>query len=172
MIVGTFFLSPQIVTLVAGQDFRLSAGVLNILIVATGIIFLGALFSNMIISLEKQKSLTYIYGAGAAINLVTNFIFIPKYSYYGAAGTTVFTELIVTALMIVVLYQILGALPSFRSVFKYILAGLAMALSLYFLASWPLFILIILAVLVYFGILYLIGGISAKEVLALVKKNV
>lgn len=172
MIIGTFFLSPRIITLVAGQDFRLSAGVLNILIVATGIIFLGALFSNMIISLEKQKSLTYIYGAGAGINLVTNFIFIPKYSYYGAAGTTVFTELIVTALMVIVLYQILKTLPSFKTFLRCILAGLAMAFLLYFFANWPLFILIILAVLGYFGFLWLIGGISTREILTLVKKDV
>jgi len=172
MIIGTFFLSPKIVTLIAGQDFRLSAGVLNFLIVATGIIFLGALFSNMIISLERQKSLTYIYGTGAGINLVANFIFIPKYSYYGAAGTTVFTELIVTALMIIVLYQILKTLPSFRVVFKCILAGLAMAILLYFLANWPLFILIVLAVLIYFGFLWLIGGISSRDILTLVKKDV
>jgi len=119
-----------------------------------------------------EISLTYIYGAGAMINLVANFIFIPKYSYYGAAGTTVFTELIVTALMVIILYQVLKTLPSFILLFKYLLAGLAMALLLYFLAGWPLFILIILAVLVYFGVLYSIGGISTREVLALVKTNV
>jgi O-antigen/teichoic acid export membrane protein len=171
LIIGTFFLSSQIITLIAGQDFILSASVLNILIIAVGIIFLGILFSNMIISLEKQKTLIYIYGVGVVINLVANFIFIPRYSYYGAAGTTVLTELIVTALMLVVLYQTLKILPSFGSIIKYILAGLAMALLLYFLAGWNLFILIILATLVYFGFLWLIGGFSTKEILALVKKE-
>lgn len=158
MVIGTFFLSKQIVILIAGQDFILSAGVLNILIVATGIIFLGTLFANMIISLEEQKKLIYIYGAGVVINLVTNFIFIPKYSYYGAAGTTVLTELIVTLLMMIILYQALKALPSFIYMTKYILAGLFMAGFLYFFAQWHLFILIILASLVYFGSLWLMGG--------------
>jgi len=55
MIIGVIFVSKEAVVLVAGQDFILSAGVLNILIIAAGIIFLGVLFSNMIISLKNKK---------------------------------------------------------------------------------------------------------------------
>lgn len=172
LIVGIFFLSPRIITLIAGQDFILSAGVLNILIVAAGIIFLGVLFSNMIISLEKQKSLTYIYGLGAVVNLAANFILIPKYSYYGAAWTTVLTELIVTALMVIVLFKALKEIPSFILIIKYILAGLAMAGLLYFLADWNLFVLIILASLVYFIFLWLIKGFSIQDILIISKKDV
>jgi O-antigen/teichoic acid export membrane protein len=172
MVIGTFFLSKEIVTLIAGEDFILSAAVLNILIVAAGIIFLGVLFSNIIIALKKQKKLTYIYGVGVVVNLIANFIFIPKYSYYGAAGTTLLTELVVTGLMLIILSQIPKRLPSFKLIFKYLLAGLIMALLLYFLIDYPLFPLIILAVLVYFGFLYLIGGFPTKEVLALIKKDV
>lgn len=170
MVIGTFFLSSKIVVLIAGPEFILSAGVLNILIIAVGIIFLAVLFSNMIISLEKQKSLIYIYGLGAIVNLIANFIFIPKYSYYGAAWTTVFTELIVTFLMVVILYQTFKTLPQIKSLFKYIIAGLVMACLLYFLAEGNLFILIILAILVYFGALYLMGGIKYADLKSLIQK--
>lgn len=171
MIIGTLFLSSQIVVLIAGKEFILSAGVLNILIIATGIIFLGVLFSNMIISLEKQKALIYIYGFGAIINLIANFIFIPKYSYYGAAGTTVFTELVVTILMMIVLYRVLKSVHVFNSLFKCVLAGLVMAFLLYFLSNLNLFILILLAVLVYFGTLYLIGGIKKDDLRILIQRS-
>lgn len=169
LIIGTLFLSKQVVLLIAGEDFELSAGVLNILIIAAGIIFLGVLFSNVVISLKKQKSLIYIYGIGAVINLIANFIFIPRYSYYGAAGTTVLTELVVTFLMIIVLYRTLHVMPSFKCVFKYILAGLVMAAVLYFFIDWPLFVLIILAGVVYFAFLSLIDGFSVRSVLDLVR---
>ncbi len=168
MVIGVIFLSENIVVLIAGPDFILSAGVLNILIVAAGIIFLGVLFSNMIIVLKKQKSLTYIYGAGVIVNLIANYIFIPKYSYYGAAWTTLLTELIVTILMLFVIKNI----PSFRFVYKYVLAGLVMALVLYYFSSLPLFVLIILSIFVYFGVLFLIKGFSGREVLYLIKKDV
>jgi len=166
LIVGTFFLSERIMVFIAGSGFILSAWVLNILIIAAGIIFLGILFSNMLISLDGQKKLAVIYAAGAFINLTTNFIFIPKYSYYGAAMTTVLTELIVTALMVVVLLRTMGKAPSFKPAVKYLLSALPMTLILYFLAALPLFLLILLAVLVYFGVLFLFGGVSLKDILS------
>jgi len=172
MIFGILFLSKDIVTLIAGQDFILSAGVLNILIIAAGIIFLGVLFSNMIIALKKQKSLIYIYGIGVIVNLVANFIFIPKYSYYGAAWTTLLTELVVTLLMLIVLSKFIKEIFSFKLFLKYLSAGLIMSLLLYFLSNWSLFISITLAILIYFGFLYLINGISTKKILVLVKKDV
>ncbi|MFH0906857.1 MAG: flippase [bacterium] len=171
LVIGTLFVSERVVVLIAGEQFILSAGVLNMLIIATGIIFLALLFSNMIISLEKQKYLTYIYGFGAVINLSANFIFIPRYSYYGAAATTVVTELIVTILMVIVLYRAIEYFPSFTLIWKYIIAGLTMGLFLFFLSGWPLFVLIILSIFIYFGLLWIIGGISAKEVLLLVRKD-
>lgn len=169
LVVGTFFLSERIIVFIAGNDFLLSALVLNILIIAAAIIFLGSLFSNMLISLDGQKKLAAIYAVGAIVNLATNFIFIPKYSYYGAAMTTVLTELIVTALMIIVLFRFLGKLPSLRPIFKCLWSVLPMALLLYFLPGWPLFLLIVLAVLVYFGALFLLGGVSLKDILSFIR---
>lgn len=172
LLIGTICLSEKIVTFIGGNDFIKSAGVLNILIIATSIIFLEVLFSNIIISLEQEKKLVYIYAAGLLVNLITNYFFIPKYSYYGAAATTLLTEFIVAALMLLTLYKLLKIVFSFKSIFKDILAGVIMALILYLLISWNLFILIIIAISVYFGALYLIGGFTAKDILFLIKKEV
>lgn len=172
LMIGTFFLSEQLVVLIAGQEFILSSGVLDILIIAVGVIFLSVLFSNMIISLRKQKVLVYVYGLGAIINLIANFIFIPKYSYYGAAATTVITEFIVVCLMLIVLFKILRYLPSFRSFVKPFLAGSVMALLLYFLADLSLFVLIFLGASAYFSALYLLGDASVKKVFSLIQGKV
>lgn len=170
LIVGIFFLSEKIVVLIAGDDFILSAGVLNMLIIAGGIIFLGVLFSNMLISLKEQSKLIYIYGIGAAVNLVANFIFIPKYSYYGAAGTTILTEFIVTVLMMIFIYKAIKNLPSFKSIFKYILAGLIMIIPLHYFKNINLFVIIILSSLVYFGFLRLIKGMPFEIIKNLIKR--
>jgi O-antigen/teichoic acid export membrane protein len=169
MIVGTFILSDKIINIIGGEGFSGSALVLNILIIAASAIFLGALFSNMIISFEKQKKLTYIYGFGVVINLIANFLLIPDYTYYGAALATVMTEVLATALMVWVIYKQINVLLSFKSLLKYIIAGLFMGLVLYFL-NFNLFVSIILGMAVYFGVLYLIGGIS-KEEIKLLKSN-
>jgi len=172
MVVGVIFLSSKIVVLIGGDGFILSGGVLSILIAAASFIFLGVLFSNIIISLKKQKALAVIYGFGAVFNLITNFIFIPKYSYYGAAWTTVFTELIVTTMMIFVVYNALNYALSFKIIFKCALAVLVMVAPLYFLSEWSLFVLAPLSALIYFGCLWLFRGISSEEIMFLVKKEV
>jgi len=172
LVIGVIFISPKIVALIGGKSFLESAGVLDILIVATGVIFFGILFSNMIIALEKQKSLTYIYASGLVFNLVANLIFIPKYSYYGAALTTLATELLATGLMAAVIFKANKSLPRFRNIFKCLLAGLVMALALYCFNHWNIFTLVALAVAVYFPVLWLFGGLSAKDVLSLIKKEV
>ncbi len=172
LMIGTFFLSDEIVVLIAGNEFILSAGVLNILIVATGIIFLAVLFSNMLISLEKQKKLAYIYAFGALINFGANLFFIPKYTYYGAALTTLLTELVVTSLMLVVLFRAIKILPSFTAVFRYILAALVMACFLFAFPALNLFLSILISIIIYFTFLQLIGGFSYRQILALIRKDV
>lgn len=169
MVIGVILISPKIIGLISGKSFLESAGILNILIIATGVIFLGTLFSNMVIALEKQKSLTFIYALGAVFNLITNLIFIPRYSYYGAAMTTLGTELLVACLMMAVIFQANKSLPRFQNILKCSLAGLIMALPLFFFGQWSIFILVPLAVLVYFSILWLLRGLPSKEIMFLIK---
>lgn len=173
LIIGTVFFSPVIIKFIGGEHFTASAGVLNLLIIATGVIFLGALFSNMIIALKKQKALAWIYGVGAVVNVGTNFIFIPRYSYWGAAGTTVLTEILVTVLMIVVIYKVLGSFFfSFGLLSKIALATLAMGGFLWLNSSWHPLILGLAGVIVYFGVLYLVKGISKDDLAKLIKREI
>ena len=170
--IGTLFLSPKIIFLLSGGGFEESVLVLNILIFACAMIFLGALFSNVIIARNLQKKLAKIYLAGAVVNIIANFIFIPKYSFYGAAGTTLFTEALVTVLMLAIIFKSLQYLPSFKIFFKAIFASIIMALPLYFFQEQNLFILFPLAVGIYFLILYLIKGISKEDILMIIRREI
>jgi O-antigen/teichoic acid export membrane protein len=160
-----------IVVLIGGEDFAVSAPALQILAFAIGLIFLGNLFGHSIIALDKQKVGAWIYFGGMIFNVVTNLIFIPKYSYLGAAGTTVFTELLVTILMLWLIYRTINYFPSFKIVLKALLAGLVMAGFLYLFQSWNLFLLIILGIAIYIIVLYLIKGIKKEEILLLIKNK-
>jgi len=163
--VGTLFASEKIIRLVGGAEgFADSPMVLNILVFAIVMIFLGALFSNVIIAANKQKFLAQIYFLGAVVNVIANFIFIPRYSYYGAAATTVLTEILVTILMIAVIIKTIKYIPSFKIFFKALFASGAMALALYYFSHLNIFYLLIIGTAVYFPVLYLIGGISKEEI--------
>ncbi len=171
LVLGTLVLSPAIINLLGGGKYGESAAIFNILIVAVGIIFFGTLFSYVLIALEKQKTLLWISGAGAIFNVAANLIFIPRYSYYAAAATTVLTEALVAVLMAAAIYRFFRWLPSFKIIFKSILASLVMTLALWFLAGYNLGILLVAAPVVYFAVLYLLGGFSRAEITDLIRKE-
>lgn len=170
IVIGLLLLALPIVVLIGGKEFAVSAPVLQILSLAIGLIFLGNLFGYSIIALDKQKTGAWIYFAGMVFNVIANLIFIPKYSFMGAAATTVFTELLVTVLMLILIWKTISYFPSFKITFKALLAGLVMGSFLYCFQAWNLFLLIGLGMVIYLGFLYLIGGITKKEVLMLVRR--
>lgn len=169
LIIGLLILSLPIVVLIGGKEFDVSAPVLQILSFAIGFIFLGNLFGVSIIALNKQKIGAWIYFSGMIFNIVTNLVFIPRYSYIGAASTTVATEFLVTVLMIILISRTIHYFPHFK-ILKPLIAGLAMGLFIYYFQSWNLFLIVGLGAVVYFGILYLIKGIRRDEVLMLMQK--
>ncbi len=92
LIGGTIFIATPLMVLVAGGEFSAAGSVLKILVVATGIIFIGSLFGNAVVAVNRQKPMIWVYLAVAAISLTGYLILIPRYSYYGAAGVTVASE--------------------------------------------------------------------------------
>ena len=167
---GAIMTSNKIIGLFTKNGFVDSPMVLNILIIALGFIFLGALFSNIIIAANQQKRLAQIYFIGMIFNIIANFIFIPKYSYFGAAMTTVATEFLVTALMIYIIYKTINFIPSFKILLKALLASLLMAIVLNYFSYLNIVFLAIIGVAVYVSAIYFIGGISKEEIGKLMKK--
>lgn len=161
-VIVLFMLSPQIIGLIGGSSFVDSIGVLKILSFAIGIIFLGSLGGNSLVALNLQKKGMWIYFSGALINLGTNFIVIPRYSYYGAAWTTIMTELLVTILMFIVIFRHMPIKINFSIIKKALLAGLLMILTMYPFRNMNLLIVLPLA-LSYGVYLYLLKGFTKEE---------
>ena len=171
LIIGLLMLSLPIVILVGGKDFSGSAPVLSVLSFAIGLIFLGNLFGNSIIALDKQKIGAWIYFGGMIFNITTNLIFIPKYRYVGAAATTLATEFLVTVLMLFLISKTINYFPRFN-IIKPLIAGAIMAGFLYLAKEWNIILLVGLGLAVYGIVLYLIKGIKKEEILLLLKKEI
>ncbi|HOZ16461.1 MAG TPA: flippase [Candidatus Portnoybacteria bacterium] len=171
LVIGIIMLSGQIVVLIGGNGFSASAGPLNILAIAIGLIFFGTLLGNSIIALDRQKVGAWIYFAGMIFNIVTNLIFIPKYQYIGAAWTTVVTELLVTILMFIFVCKTIRYFPRFN-IWKPLIASVAMAGFVHLFKYWNVFLLVVGALIVYIVTLYLIKGIKKEEIELLVKKEI
>ncbi len=169
MVVGTYFLGRPIMTLVAGQEFVISGDILKILMLACGVIFLGVLFAHIIVVINKQKQMIWGYLATAVIALIGYLIFIPKYSYWGAAWMTVVSESMIALIAFIVAYKTTKIIPSPKILLKAVLASLIMAVPLYLLNDYNVLILILLAAVVYLIVMYLIKGFDKKTVLEIVR---
>lgn len=95
--------APLIIKILGGGEFSDAVLPLRLLLFACSFIFIGTLVGQTTIILGKQKKAAWAYGLGALFNILANLIFIPKYSYVGAAGTTVATEFLVTAALLLII---------------------------------------------------------------------
>ena len=167
--VGTMFTANEIMTIVAGPDFLLAGTILRILIIAAAMIFIGAMFSHAIIAVNKQKKLIGLYIFTSITSLIAYLIFIPKFSYIGAAAVTVYSETIIALVSIFYAWKFTSFLPQIKTLAKIALASLVMALFLFsadsFLhsSSLNLAVTIIVAALVYTGTLLVLKAVSKKD---------
>lgn len=177
LVVATQFLATEIIGLIAGDDFLASALVLRILIVAAGLIFLATLFSHVIIALNKQKKLIGLYVFTSITSLIGYIIFIPEYSYIGAAWMTIYSEFMIAFFTFFYMKKFTKIKLNIKNFKKVLFSTLIISLGLYLLPSslynnWlGMLITICLTILVYFVILYLIKGIALDDIKSLLPKK-
>jgi O-antigen/teichoic acid export membrane protein len=106
--------STKIMTLIAGSDFAVSGQILPLLLIATAIIFLGTPFTYAVVVLEKQKVMLKYFAIASFLALVGYFIFIPRYSYWGAAWVTVIVELFISLSAGILTYRFSGFVPHLK----------------------------------------------------------
>ena len=164
LIIGAELVAEPLMVLVAGKNFAPAGGILKILILAVGFIFIGCLLAHAVIALNKQKNVIGAYIFTALTALAGYLIFIPRYSYYGAAWVTVYSELAITLFSLYVVIKYSRFKLSLNILFKSILASLIMALFTYLsLNKLNLIIIIPLAGLIYLVCLYLLKGITKAD---------
>jgi len=164
LIVGAQFTAKPLMLLIAGKDFSQSGNILKILILAIGFIFIGCLFAHAVIALDKQKNIIGAYIFTAVTSLIGYLIFIPRFSYYGAAWVTVYSELAIAVFSLYIIVKYSGFRPNFKVFLKSLAAALIMGLSVYLLIDKiNLIFIILLAGLIYFIGLYLLKGIDKED---------
>lgn len=99
----TFLAAPLLIKVLTGEGFVGSAPSLQILSWGFPAYFLSALLMWVLVTKGRYKILLFIYTTGLLINLFLNFIFIPQYSFYGAAYITVISEYLILLMQGVVL---------------------------------------------------------------------
>jgi len=171
MIVGGYFLGVPLMVLMAGPAFAISGEIIKILLIATGVIFISGLFGYSIVALGLQKKMIKFYALDAVISVAGYLIFIPLYSYWGAAWMTVFAETFILLATVYVLHHHLKFTPKFNIAFKSLLASAIMALGLYIFPGLNFISALIVGTLIYLVALYLFKGVDREMILELAKNK-
>ena len=96
--IGLILVGPEIVKILAGKDFWEGIRIIPPIVAANYAIFGYTLYVNVEHFYKKTVYITWNTIIAAVVNIVTNYIFIPKYGYVAAAFTTLFSYLIAFAL--------------------------------------------------------------------------
>ena len=168
MMVGTQFVASPVMQLVGGDEFIVSGPILQILIIACGVIFLQIMSAHAIIAIGKQKDIIWAYIFTAITALAGYFIFIPQYSYFGAAWVTVYSELFIGFASAFLIWRHIKFIPKSNVFLKSLVASAIMGLVLFFTKDLNLFFILSLSGAIYFIVLYFLKGLDfvpIKEIL-------
>lgn len=167
--VGTTLLANEIILLIFKSGFIEAVPVLQILIWAVPIIFVSYVLGVSIMSINRQHESVRITFIAMVLNVILNLILIPIYGYIGAAIVTVITELSLFLLYYHLISKNLCKIKLRKILVKPIVASFFMAFFIILIKTYVyvgginLFVVIILATLIYFAVLILLKSFSDSD---------
>jgi O-antigen/teichoic acid export membrane protein len=162
---ATTILAQDIILLLYQNSYYQSIFALQILIWAVPFLFFTSVFGVLFVSINKPNILIKSTLIIMIFNIVTNLIFIPIYSYIAASIITVITEIIATMLLFYYISPFIkiNLGNTIRSTFlKPIFASTIMSLFMLFVHV-NFYLLIILATLIYLGLLLILKTFSKDD---------
>ncbi len=168
---GTLILAGPLMALVAGPEFLASGPYLIILMLANTIVFFGILFAHTIVALNKQKAILPAYFITAVIAIVLYLITIPRFGAFGAAWTTLISEILIATMTTAMVVRVSKFRPKFKNSIKYLLSTIAMTslgfmyiLSLDALTYMHIIGIITVSAIFYAGSVIALGGVKMATI--------
>lgn len=156
--------SPNIIQLIYGSEYEAASTVLSILIWTVSLLFVISPGTNLLNSSHKEMAVNKIYIFGAVINIVLNLIFIPYFSYYGAAISTIMSYAIILAIQRIVIYR-LGHAFNKRlhfDIIKMIAGSLFLGVLFNFMTP-NMWLAIPIGSIIYFPLIYILGAFDKDD---------
>lgn len=164
IVVFVHLFSEEITRLLYRDSFSESASVLGILVIAQVFVYFNILFTNVFISSRRQKLISWVTVAMAFANVGLNLLLIPGYSFVGAAAATVITEILGTALALYLLKKTVNlTIPPV--IWKVAAVALIYMWILSALDSVPFLWATVLAIVIYFPLVFATRILSVREVM-------
>ena len=161
IVAGTSILAQEIILLLFQNSYSQSIIALKILIWVIPFMFLINIFGVMFVSINKQNLMLKITFVVMILNIILNLIFIPLYSYVGTSIISVITCVVESAICFYYLSSYIDIQVA-NLFLKPILASIIMSIYLYFV-NLNLFLSIITATILYFGLLILFKTFNQED---------
>ena len=154
---ATMIYSTDIILLIYGPEYIDSAPTLSILIWTVCLLFVASPGNILLQSAHKEVTVTKIYAIAAVFNIILNFILIPRFSYIGAAMTTVISDILIVIIQKYVIHKI-GYKPNkklYYDLIKIITGAGILGIALHYL-NLNMLVAIPTGIIIYFGVVYLL----------------
>ncbi|HEY6736294.1 MAG TPA: flippase [Candidatus Saccharimonadia bacterium] len=181
LVVFVVMFSPQIIRVIAGTGYEVSAELLRVLIFAVALSFLNALLGFLLVARHRERDVLNLAIVTIILNFLLNLVLIPRFSYYAAAYMSVFSEFLCLAASLWFARQRFHFVPGHMVLAKSALVALLAAPAVYWLPRFAVgvtshvFLITCLAAglyaLVYFGLLIPVRVIDPAEVRHLLKPS-
>lgn len=163
--VGGALVAYEILFVLYGTQYM--AGVMAFRLMCLTILpaFLSSMFGNALFALNKERKLIWYVLLGIFGNFFFNLLLIPVWGIEGAALSTVLNQSIITMYLVWLLRKEFH-FRVFHQIGKIVVATAVMAVGIVGLkaADFPVYVLIIVGVILYFGVLFALKEESLNEV--------
>lgn len=167
LVIGGLFLAEPIMRLIGGAEFTDSAPVLRIFLVALAGIFFGNFFNNLLLAGNQQTRLMKALAGVAVFNISLNLFLIPRYAYFGAAWTSLATELLVPIIGGFLVARHLKYVPTPARIGRIAFSGALMGVFLWLFPTLSFPVAVIGGALVYLAGLVVTRAIEQDEITSL-----
>lgn len=161
---GITLLADKFILLFYGQQFSNSIIALQILAWDIFLFFLWFNGSFILITINKQNLWAVAAVSTALFNIILNLFLIPPLSYVGAAIATIIAESLCVIIVFYFIFVETNFSVKYTDLIKVSFASLFMGIFVYQFMELNLFLLIILAAVLYFFVLYVIRTFLDEDI--------
>lgn len=160
LVAGAVVMARPLLTLLFGVDYAEASTAFRLLALSVGLIFFHWSLSNLLVASHRTRLQAKIHATAAAVNIVLNFVLIPRYGIVGAATATLIAEIVVAVCGVVILRQ-MKVLPPVRLALPPLAAAAVMAGAVRIAGGMPVPARVTLGGVVYIALLAALGGLPS-----------
>lgn len=163
--VGTMFIARELILFFGGEAYLPESAIaLQVLIWFLPFSFVNSVTHYVLIALGQQRFLTKAFIIGVTFNVIANLIAIPPLSYVGAAGVTIFSEMVLLIPFYYAVRKNLASVPFISIAWRPVVASGVMGITLWWLVERVGLLIAVPSVgVLYFAILIGLGALGEDE---------